>query len=354
LEWLTLTQLFVDELCATKKSMDRNQLKQCYDEGDRNFQKAELSGVDLSGLDLREADFRGADLYGTKLMDSLLCRADFSGGANLEYANLRGADLSEANLSGANLAGASLDGAIAQGAIYDPKTVFPVGFDIKAAGGIDVQELERQSRIASVNQLKTQAAQPKVPDPEPVIEPEPIVEPPQTIFTAQTPVSTAYSNPDDSSMLFPPTRITEPSSIAAPPQKQSNSWLGVAFGMLFVLGLGFGAMNLVKPSSQSQTNPFESVQYPQPACGDPLPTNDSAFPVDLYPVFVNDSSGALATVKANFCRDAFVTTRKDSGIQSVQVASFSSQQRAAQFAQFMQQKVGSGDVGTPTQIFKKN
>jgi hypothetical protein len=348
LELLTLTQLFIDELCATNQFMDRNQLKQRYDEGDRNFQKADLSGVDLSGLDLREANFRGADLYGTKLMDSLLCRADFSGGANLEYANLRGADLSEANLSGANFAGASLDGAIAQGAIYDPKTVFPVGFDIKAAGGIDVQELERQSRIASVNQLKTQAAQPKVPHPEPV------VEPPQIISTAQPPVSNAYSNPDDSSMLFPPTRITEPSSIAAPPQKQSNSWLGVAFGMLFVLGLGFGAMNLIKPSSQSQANPFESVQYPQPACGDPLPTNDSAFPVDLYPVFVNDSSGALDTVKANFCRDAFVTTRKDSGIQSVQVASFSSQQRAAQFAQFMRQKVGSGDVGTPTQIFKKN
>jgi hypothetical protein len=121
------------------------------------------------------------------------------------------------------------------------------------------------------------------------------------------------------------------------------------------LGLGFGAMNLFKPSSnQSQTNLFESVQYPQPACGDPLPINDSDFPVDLYPVFVNDSSGALDTVKANFCRDAFVTTRKDSGIQSVQVASFRSQQRAAQFAQFMQQKVGSGDVGTPTRIFKRN
>jgi hypothetical protein len=331
--------------------MQRNILQERYEQGDRNFQKAELSGVDLSGLDLREADFRGADLYGTKLMDSLLCSADFSEGANLEYANLQGADLSEANLSGANFAGASLDGAIAQGAIYDPKTVFPVGFDITAAGGIDVKELERQSRIASVNQLKTQAAQPKVYDPEPVVEPEPVIEPPQSISTAQPPVSTAYSNPDDSA-LFPPTKITEPSSIAAPPQNQSNSWLGVAFGILFVLGLGFGAMNLIKPSSQSQANPFESVQYPQSACGDPLPTNANRFPVDLYPVFVNDSSGALSTVKANFCRDAFVTTRKDSGIQSVQVASFSSQQRAAQFAQFMQQKVGSGEVGTPTRISK--
>jgi hypothetical protein len=326
--------------------MQRNTLQERYEQGDRNFQGAQLSGIDLSRLDLREADFRGADLYGTKLMDSLLCRADFSDGANLEYANLQGADLSDANLSGANLAGATLEGAIAQRAIYDPKTVFPVGFDIQAAGGIDVQELERQSRIASVNQLKTQAAQPKVPDP------EPIIEPPQTVFTAPPPVSTAYSNPDDSSILFPPTRITEAPSTAVTPQKQSNSWLGAVLGILAVLGLGFGGMSLIKPSSQSQANPFESVQYPQSACGDPLPTNANRFPVDLYPVFVNDSSGALNTVKANFCQDAFVTTRKDSGIQSVQVASFISQERATQFSQLMQQKVGSGEVGTPTRIFK--
>jgi hypothetical protein len=71
-----------------------------------------------------------------------------------------------------------------------------------------------------------------------------------------------------------------------------------------------------------------------------------------YPVFVKNSPNTLATLTANFCRDALVITRRDLGIQSIQVASFTTQQRAAQFAQFMTQKVGSGEVGTPTRIFK--
>lgn len=334
--------------------MDRNQLKQRYNEGDRSFQKADLSGVDLSGLDLREADFRGADLYGTQFMDSLLCRADFSEGTNLGYAKLNGTDLSEANLIGANLEGASLERAIAQGVIYDQKTVFPVGFDIAAAGGIAVQELEHQRRIASVTQLKAQAAQSTASAPEPIAEPSQIFSTVQTNIGNATPPAAASSL--DDSVLFPATNVTvAPTSAAAPTTKDSNaSFLGISFGIIFVLGLGFAAMNLFKPSTliQTQTNPFEAIQYPQNSCGDPLPTNTNDFPVDFYPVFVSNSPNILTTVNTNFCRDALVITRKDVGIQSIQVASFTTQQRAAQFAQFMTQKVGSGEVGSPTRIFK--
>jgi Pentapeptide repeats (8 copies) len=330
--------------------MDRNQLKQRYDEGDRNFQKADLSGVDLSGLDLREADFRGADLYGTQFMDSLLCRANFSEETNLGYATLNGADLSDANLSGANLEGATMERAIAQGAIYDQKTVFPVGFDITAAGGIEAQELERQSRIASVTQLKAQAAQSTA------LTPEPIAEPSQIFSTVQTSIGKTPPpaiNLEDS-VLFPVTTATvAPTPAAAPTTKNSSaSCLGVSFGIFLVLGLGFAAMNLFKPSALIPTNPFENMQYPQNSCGDPRPANANDFPVDFYPVFVKNSPNTLATLTANFCRDALVITRRDLGIQSIQVASFTTQQRAAQFAQFMTQKVGSGEVGTPTRIFK--
>ncbi len=332
--------------------MDRNELRQRYDEGDRSFQKADLSGVDLSGLDLREADFRGADLYGTQFMDSLLCRADFSEGTNLGYAKLNGADLSEANLSGANLEGASLERAIAQGAIYDQKTLFPVGFDIVAAGGIAVQELERQSRIASVTQLKAQVAQSAASAPEPIAEPSQIFSTVQTTIGNATPAAASL----DDSVLFPATSVTiAPTPVTTPATKNSNaSCLGVSFGIFLVLGLGFAAMNLFKPSTliQTQTNPFEAIQYPQNSCGDPLPTNTNDFPVDFYPVFVSNSPNILTTVNTNFCRDALVITRKDVGIQSIQVASFTTQQRAAQFAQFMTQKVGSGEVGSPTRIFK--
>jgi uncharacterized protein YjbI with pentapeptide repeats len=66
----------------------------------------------------KRANLSGADLYG----------ADLSG-ANLSGANLYGANLSGANLSGANLYGANLSRANAS-----QWTLWPTGFDAKAAG----------------------------------------------------------------------------------------------------------------------------------------------------------------------------------------------------------------------------
>lgn len=84
-----------------------------YQEGKRDFAKADLQGVNLQGVrlehirlimaDLREADLRGADLRGAKLRG-----ADLRG-ADLREADLRGANLQDANLTGAKLAGAKLD-----------------------------------------------------------------------------------------------------------------------------------------------------------------------------------------------------------------------------------------------------
>ena len=322
--------------------MQRHAVQERYQQGDRNFQKADLSGVNLSGLDLRESDFRGADLYGTQLVDSLLCRADFREGANLEHADLTGADLSEADLRGATLDGAQLESVFAQGALYDEKTAFPVGFDIVKAGGVDVQALERQSRIKSISQLREQTAQTQaVPPPSQPAEP---AVPPSV--GGEMPL--AASKPLES--LPPPALTTAlPSSKTA----SSSSCLGALFGMFFVLGLGFFALNLFKSSpNQTVVNSFSTAQYPQAACGDPLPTDPRDFPVNLYPVFVNNSPETLSIIVANFCRDAYITVRKDSGIQSIQVASFTRRERAMRFAQFMTQKVGSGDIGSPTRIFQ--
>ncbi len=77
------------------------------------------------GADLRRADLFGAGLEG----------ADLSG-ADLNEANLKRAGLEGANLSGADLVGAKLRWTNLTGAIYDRKTVWPPGFDPKAAGVI--------------------------------------------------------------------------------------------------------------------------------------------------------------------------------------------------------------------------
>ena len=60
--------------------------------GERDGEKANLSGANLYGADLYGANLSGANLSGANLS-----------GANLYEANLSGANLYEANLSGANL-----------------------------------------------------------------------------------------------------------------------------------------------------------------------------------------------------------------------------------------------------------
>jgi uncharacterized protein YjbI with pentapeptide repeats len=57
-------------------------------------------------------------------------------GADLRWANLKRANLAGANLAGANLAGAKLRRINLTGATSDRKTVWPSGFDPKAAGVI--------------------------------------------------------------------------------------------------------------------------------------------------------------------------------------------------------------------------
>ena len=64
------------------------------------------------------ADLRRADLFG----------------ADLEGVDLSGADLNEANLSGADLGGALLSGVNLIGARANKNTVWPEGFEPKAAG----------------------------------------------------------------------------------------------------------------------------------------------------------------------------------------------------------------------------
>ncbi len=106
-------------------------------------------------VDLRGAQLRGAFMYGIKLRGATLRRAILTGanlryailtGANLRYAeladanlnhaNLSYANLREANLLGANLREANLTGAYLGGALYNSETIWPKGFDPKAAGAV--------------------------------------------------------------------------------------------------------------------------------------------------------------------------------------------------------------------------
>lgn len=100
------------------------------------------------------------------------------------------------------------------------------------------------------------------------------------------------------------------------------------------------AKNATTSTSQASVAPkgFQSqFNFPKATCGD-KPTGDSD---TWYPVFVD--GGDLETLRRNFCADATSTVRKDSLVESVQLASFTNRDRAIEFATAV-----GGDVGQPT------
>ena len=92
-------------------------------------------------------------------------------------------------------------------------------------------------------------------------------------------------------------------------------------------------------------NPYR-WQFPRSRCGD---TNYSGLQ-NFYPVYVNRTdTTTLKYLKQNYCRDAYISIRKNSGKRSIQVASFSDRAKAFAFARIMldDPKVKSGEVGEP-------
>lgn len=377
--------------------MDSAQLQQRYESGERAFDHLDLSGIDLSGFDLRDADFSASDLYGAKLIDALLSAANFSGQTNLAYANLTGAELSGANFSGANLEGATLDEATTNGIIYDEHTTFPVGFNPVAASATKAQRNIAQRRLAQTPFLDpteklTEPSEPAFQSLAPqspgsfTSSPQEVA--PGSIPTDAKPGSTQAPGQNDTESklsLSPSTAAAPPYSFdtemraaseltkeieseflvadaadkptPAPlvPRRSNFSCLGGWLGLFFVMGgcvaiVSSGLMSLLE--SQSTANPFERATYPRSACGDPLPKRAKDFPTSLYPVYVRYSAENLDIVKRKFCQDAFVIRRRDTGSQAIQVASFVQEKRAQQFGTFLQQKVGSGIVGTPTRLLQ--
>jgi hypothetical protein len=69
-------------------------------------------------------------------------------------------------------------------------------------------------------------------------------------------------------------------------------------------------------------NEVSSFRFPQSSCGDkPTGENDT-----WYPVFIDGAD--LERIRANYCADAVATTRKDTGVETVQLASLTSYERA--------------------------
>jgi uncharacterized protein YjbI with pentapeptide repeats len=132
------------------------------DLGDRDLRRANFSRVvaaalELSGSDLRGSDFSDSDLYWADFFSSDCSKASFRNavlqGANFKSACLRHADFSGATIgpdqlgkpssfAHADLTGAILDGASMSGTHYDPKTMWPEGFNPREHGLILTEKYE--------------------------------------------------------------------------------------------------------------------------------------------------------------------------------------------------------------------
>ena len=103
-------------------------------------------------------------------------------------------------------------------------------------------------------------------------------------------------------------------------------------------------------ATKPQANPFESKNYPQPDCGDPLPQDEESYPVTYYPVYAENVGNNLNLIRSQLCQDAFAKVLPDSA-KVIQVASFRSRERADLFRQFLAQRTsGKGLVGKPSTI----
>jgi hypothetical protein len=114
------------------------------------------------------------------------------------------------------------------------------------------------------------------------------------------------------------------------------------------IDIGFNDVNLAttSPSTPQTSFTFTRGDYPKPSCGDPLPSDQKAYPINFYPVEAPYSPSNLGKIRADFCRDAFQKT--SDGIKLVQIASFTNKEKAQAFANLVNSTINVAKVGTPT------
>ncbi|BAZ43684.1 hypothetical protein NIES4102_06850 [Chondrocystis sp. NIES-4102] len=84
-----------------------------------------------------------------------------------------------------------------------------------------------------------------------------------------------------------------------------------------------------------------NYNFPLNTCGDRDPGGENTW----YPVYIHDTPENLNLVRSNYCKDAFRKYRTIEQIKSIQVASFTNEFKAREFAQLMELYLGSGEVG---------
>ncbi|UAJ72056.1 hypothetical protein IQE94_13215 [Synechocystis sp. PCC 7339] len=98
-------------------------------------------------------------------------------------------------------------------------------------------------------------------------------------------------------------------------------------------------------------NYFASQSFPQTTCGDQKPQASDVDSVQFYPVNISYSPSSLQFAITNYCGDAYQKTEPDTGRKLVQISSFLSQEKAQEFADFVNERMNGTVVGEPTTIY---
>jgi hypothetical protein len=93
---------------------------------------------------------------------------------------------------------------------------------------------------------------------------------------------------------------------------------------------------------------FPLPETPQKTCGDPFPKAAAADSISFYPVIVEYSKENLDLVKKHFCEDALKHFGEKAKKDIIQVASFSSREKADEFKIKLAQHFSGVEVGDPT------
>jgi|GEM_PF-1768867 len=180
--------------------------------------------------------------------------------------------------------------------------------------------------------------------------------------TVSRPTGTTASSFQNTSPTAPANSI--PSSPGYSPANDSfSSGCGCFTLLLLFIILSFGTctsqskqqsrtrMPQPQESAQLQNNPsqnYPSWNFPRSKCGDSNPPGLQNF----YPVFVNRTDNStFLHITSNYCRDAYLMTRTSVNQKAIQVASFTSKERAFELSQIMLRdpRVKSAEVGSPSQ-----
>ncbi|CCQ56986.1 MAG: hypothetical protein MK111_01355 [Crocosphaera sp.] len=152
---------------------------------------------------------------------------------------------------------------------------------------------------------------------------------------------------DPSNEIFEETTLTENGTYLVQLSAQKGKLTN------YILSMG---LDIKTPSPTPTLPPISSSSmptlsdFPKNRCGDDLPSNADAYPLNFYPVFVPLSKDNLENLRNNFCQDAFPVIRKDTQVKEIQVSSFSSLEKSQQFVQFLENQSIEAEVGQATVI----